>query len=82
MNNRQVAASMEFQTVCETLNVPPTKRAASKMRLGYGRMCAASGQSSRTPPPGPRHMGWSKRTTRDESGKVTATRWTEIVADR
>lgn len=82
MNNRQFAASPEFQTICDVNKVPPTKRAASKMRLGYGRLCAAVGHSSRMAPPGPRHMGWTKHTTKDEAGKVTSTRWTENVVAR
>lgn len=82
MTNRQFSESQEFKTICANNGVPPTKRAASKVRLGHGRLAAAVGQSSRTPPPGPKHYGWTKWTTTDENGKVTRTKWYEDKATR
>lgn len=80
--NATMAASPEFQKLCDAHNVHQTKRQFSKFTNRYGQLARATGASTRQAPPGDRHRGWFKTTTKDENGRVLTTKWYEDKATR
>ena len=82
MTNATMAASPEFQRLCEAHGVNPTKRQFSKFARRYGQLARATGINTRKAPPGDRHRGWFKTTTKDENGRVLTTKWYEDKATR
>ena len=80
--NATMAASPDFQRLCEANGVHQTKRQFSKFTNRYGQLARATGISTRQAPPGPKHYGWFKRTTTDENGRVLTTKWYEDKATR
>lgn len=82
MTNATQAASLEFHRLCEANGVKPTPRQLAKFTHRYGQLARATGISTRQAPPGDRHRGWFKTTTKDENGRVLTIKWYEDKATR